>query len=293
MDITPKQFNLFSKMIRDTLGVNLGTHKTELLKSRLGKRLKALGIASFKDYYTYVTEIDQSGEELANMAAAITTNVTSFYREPHHFEFLKEVVLPEIMARNKRIRRNKIRCWSAGCSTGEEPYTIAMAIKDFIDMDSERWDVRILATDVSQKVLGVARKGVYKKESLEKLDAPTIKKHFKCGYEHKKGLVKVKKHLMDMVTVRHLNLMGKEFPFKSSFDIIFCRNVLIYFNKETQFELLGKFHRHLAPDGYLFLGHSEGLTGGVQGFNYAAPTVYTKEELAPDENLFNQGQSHG
>jgi len=262
-------------MIKDTVGVNLGSHKRELLKNRLRKRVSALGLKSFGEYYKYLQEQDLDGSEIANMSSAITTNVTSFFREADHFKFLKTQFLPALTAVRAKAGNKKIRCWSAGCSTGQEPYTIAITISEFLGAN-HGWDIKILATDVSRRVLEIAERGIYKLEHVEKLDASIVKAAFKRGTGRWEGFALVKKHLRDMVDVQYLNLMEGEMPPRNSFDFIFCRNVLIYFDKATQQAVLDKYHKCLAPDGLLFLGHSEGLAGGHKGFKYVAPAVYSK-----------------
>lgn len=274
-DVTDKQFSKFSEMIRNAIGVNLGNHKKELLKNRLRKRLNALGLSSYKDYYDYLMKHDEEGRELENMSTVITTNVTSFFREADHFDYLKDVFLPSLVEARSAGNRKKLRAWSAGCSSGEEPYTMAITLNEYFE-DRSDFDVKILATDVSTKVLEEAKRGVYKEKAIGGLDKAVVRANFMKGTGDQRGYVKVKEHVRRMVTVAHLNFMDESYPFKGPFDVIFCRNVLIYFDKKTQTRLISKFHDYLADDGRLFLGHSEGLAGGHPGFKYVAPAVYKK-----------------
>lgn len=277
MEISDKEFSLFSRIIEESSGIKLGIHKKELLKNRLYRRLNLLGLTSFSEYFRYVTEIDKTGHELTQMVTAISTNVTYFFREEDHFDFLRERVLPDIFKRKGKDGLKKIRCWSAGCSTGEEAYTIAITMCDFFNDGLRDWDIRILATDVSTKVLDTAKRGVYKLSALENVPSHLVKRNFYRGFDMCEGLTMVKRHLKEMVHIRYLNLMDDSFPFKGPFDFIFCRNVMIYFDKPTQRELLSKFHRYLDHGGHLFLGHSEGLTGTHSGFKYVAPAVYVRQ----------------
>ena len=274
-DVTDKQFSKFSEMIRSAIGVNLGSHKKELFKNRLRKRLTALGLNSYKDYYDYLINHDDEGQEFENMSTVITTNVTSFFREADHFDYLKDVFLPKVVEARTLEKRKKLRAWSAGCSSGQEPYTIAITMNEYFK-DKTDFDVKILATDVSTKVLEEARMGVYKDKSVAELDKAVVRENFLKGSGGQVGYVKVKDHLKRLVTIAHLNFMDDAFPFKGPFDFIFCRNVLIYFDKKTQAKLISRFHDYLADDGRLFLGHSEGLAGGHEGFKYVAPAVYRK-----------------
>lgn len=275
MDITDKEFFRFSRVIEESSGIKLGVHKKELFKNRLYRRLNLLGLASFSEYFRYVTEIDKTGHELTQMVTAISTNVTFFFREEDHFIYLKNRVIPELLGRKTKTGEKKIRCWSAGCSTGEEPYSISITIHE--SLNTNEWDVNILATDVSTRVLDVARKGIYKIKALDDLPSQLIKRNFYRGVGDYDGHVMVKERLKEMVRISYLNLMDRSFSFKDRFDFIFCRNVMIYFDKPTQKELLCKFHRHLDDGGHLFLGHSEGLTGTHSGFKYVAPAVYVKQ----------------
>lgn len=276
-EITDKEYNQINRIVEEAAGIKLGANKKELVKNRLRKRLSALSLTSFGDYLKYLKEGDDAGQELGKMVTLISTNVTYFFREEEHFHFLKDRVLPEIYGKKERHGVKKIRCWSAGCSSGEEPYSLAITINDYLNGNLNEMDVKILATDVSTHVLEKAVKGMYKIAALENVPSHLIKRNFYRGVNNWEGLAMVKEHLRNMVSVRFLNLMEKNYPFKGPFDFIFCRNVMIYFDKHTQKELLCKFHDRLEIGGYLFLGHSEGLTGNHSGFKYVAPAVYVKQ----------------
>ena len=274
--LSQKEYELFKSLVFEQTGIFLGEKKKELVKTRLGKRLRKTGIPTFKDYYDYVTSSESGGnEELISLIDAISTNKTSFFRENEHFNFLRETVIPEILNNSKMSGKKKIRVWSAGCSSGEEPYTLAIVLYESIK-NLYGWDLKILATDISTGMLDKASAGIYKMETIEDVPISSRRAHFQSGSGEMIGQCKVKKHLRDLIVFRRLNLMMPKYPFKGLFDFIFCRNVIIYFNKKTQEELMAKYHRYLKPGGYLFLGHSEGLTGISSGFKYIKPAVYQK-----------------
>lgn len=275
IDINDKEFGLFQRLIYNESGINLTPAKKELLKSRLMKRLRERSLDSFKEYYEYVTKKDTTGEELVSMLDCISTNLTEFFRESAHFDFLSEKVLPDLFANKRKIREKKIRIWCAGCSTGEEPYSISIMLSECREQFSG-WDTKILATDLSTRVLKKATQGIYEKERLRGVPLQMLNTYFKNGEHTLKNCYQIKDSLRDMIVFRRLNLTDEIFPFKGQFDFIFCRNVMIYFDKQTQSKLVSKFYKHLAPDGYLFLGHSESLAGTETRFRYVRPTIYQK-----------------
>jgi chemotaxis protein methyltransferase CheR len=275
IDIDDKEFSLFQRLIYNESGINLTPSKKELLKSRLMKRLREKSLVSFKEYYHYVTKGDITGEELVSMLDCVSTNLTEFFRESAHFDFLSEKVLPFLYETKKKTRNNKIRIWCAGCSTGEEPYSISMVLAKHIERLAE-WDIKILATDLSTRVLKKAMLGVYTKDQLRGLPIHMQNAYFKNGEDNLKNQCQVKDYLKELIAFRRLNLTDETFPFKGQFDFIFCRNVMIYFDKQTQAGLVAKFYKHLAHDGYLFIGHSESLAGTDTKFRYIRPTIYQK-----------------
>ena len=268
-DITADEFQRFRTLIYEESGIALGDQKRTLLASRLSKRLRDLSLDTFSAYYAKVTE-DPSREEFTRMLDLISTNKTDFFREPKHFEFLRSEILPEL-AKEKRIR-----IWSSACSTGEEPYTIAMTLVEGVESPAQ-WDFKILASDLSTRVLAKAASGVYDEERLRDVPPDALKRHFLRGRGESKGLLKVKPHLTSMIRFRRLNLMDDHFPIKTPLDLIFCRNVMIYFDRPTQETLVNKFYRYLKPGGYLFIGHSESLQWVAHPFKSVAPTIYRKE----------------
>ncbi len=275
IDINDKEFALFQQLIYDASGIFLTPAKKELLKSRLMKRLRQRSLTSFKEYYIYVTQEDTTGEELISMLDCISTNLTEFFRELAHFNFLSEKAIPALLESKRKKHEKRIRIWSAGCSTGEEPYSISMILAECIQPRHE-WDVKILATDLSTRVLKKAMEGIYTKDQLKGISLQLINTHFKKKSINNKEHYQIHDYLKDMIVFRRFNLTDEVFPFKGQFDFIFCRNVMIYFDKQTQNELISKFHKYLVPDGYLFIGHSESLAGTNNKFRYVQPTVYQK-----------------
>ena len=267
--ISNDEFERFRTLIYDESGISLSEQKRTLLASRLSKRLRDLELATFSDYYAKVTE-DPTREEFTRMLDLISTNKTDFFREPKHFAFLRERILPELES------TKRIRIWSSACSSGEEPYTIAMTLFDTV-RDPDEWDFKILASDLSTRVLAKAATGTYDEERVRDVPPEVIRRHFLRGRGKSAGLLKVKPHLAEMIQFRRLNLMDERFPIKSSLDLIFCRNVMIYFDRPTQETLVNKFHHYLKPGGYLFIGHSESLQWVRHPFKSLGPTIYQKE----------------
>jgi len=267
--ITSDEFLRFRKLIYDESGITLSDQKQTLLASRLSKRLRDLGLATFTEYYERVTG-DLTKEEFTRMLDLISTNKTDFFREPKHFDYLRERILPEL-EKDKRIR-----IWSSACSTGEEPYTIAMTLYEGV-ADPQRWDFKILASDLSTRVLAKAATGLYEAERVRDVPSEVVKRHFLRGRGDSEGLLKVKPHLASMIQFRRLNLMDDRFPIKNPLDLIFCRNVMIYFDRPTQEQLVNKFYRYLKPGGHLFIGHSESLQWVEHPFKVMGPTIYRKE----------------
>lgn len=265
-------FQQFSQLVYEQCGINLHEGKKALLQARLNKRLRATGIPTYKEYFEYVTSTRNTAE-LINFLDSVSTNLTYFFRESQHFDYLEQVLLQELIERKKSERSNRIRIWSAGCSTGEEPYTLAMCVLSRLE-EPQRWDFRILATDISTRVLEVAARGVYSDDKIQKVPAALRQIHFRrCADEEGRGEYEVAPHLKRIVSFRRLNLKDS-YPFKGPFDYIFCRNVMIYFDKKTQEDLIKRLAGYLAPGGYLFVGHSESLTGLSHPLTYVRPAVY-------------------
>jgi len=267
--ITSQEFNCFRTLIYDESGISLSQQKQSLLESRLSKRLRELGLKTFSQYYDKVTG-DATQEEFTRMLDLISTNKTDFFRESKHFDFLREVILQELLP------EKRIRIWSSACSTGEEPYTIAITLFEGVQNPQE-WDFKILASDLSTRVLAKAALGIYGEERFRSMPQEMLSRHFLRGRGDSMGCFKVKPHLTSMIRFRRLNLMDGDFPIKSPLDLIFCRNVMIYFDRPTQETLVNKFHRYLKPGGYLFIGHSESLQWISHSFISLAPTIYQRK----------------
>jgi chemotaxis protein methyltransferase CheR len=262
-------FGLFQNLIYTTAGIRLSSQKKGLLSSRLLRRLKKLGIDSLHEYYRRVKD---DNDELVEMLNCISTNTTHFFREAHHFEYLKNKIMPELL--KTRSSEKALRIWSAGCSTGEEPYSIAITVCEALG-DMHGWDIKILATDISTKVLDAAQRGIYEYEAVSDMSEDIVHRYFLKGTGENIGKIKVKDFLKDMIRFRRLNLKDGTYPFKRKVDVIFCRNVMIYFDEDMKQHVLSMFHRHLSDSGYLFLGHSETMLGS-SGFKPVFITVYKK-----------------
>jgi chemotaxis protein methyltransferase CheR len=266
--ITKTEYDHIRTLLYDESGISLGENKQPLVVSRLSKRLRDLDLESFEAYYEFVTG-DDSGAEFIRMLDLLSTNKTDFFREPKHFDYLRDRILPPL-ERDKRIR-----IWSSACSTGEEPYTIAITLHEHVKNPAS-WEMDILASDISTRVLAHAAAGLYGEDRITTVSPDIARRHFLKGRGKSAGLVKVKPHLSKLIKFRRLNLMSDTFPIKSPLDLIFCRNVMIYFDRPTQERLIAKFHRYLKPGGHLFIGHSESLQWIKHNFSTIAPTIYRK-----------------
>lgn len=272
VNITKQEFNQLAAYIKANYGIYLKEEKRALVMGRLSNVLIENNFRSFSDYYHYVIS-DKTGEEAATLVNKITTNHTYFMREPEHFHYFRDEVLPYLAT---VVQDKDLRIWSAGCSSGEEPYTLAMLIDEYFGQEKTGWDTRILATDISSKVLGKAVKGIYRHEEIAGLPAVWRLNYFKkLDHEYFVLVDKIRNEII----FRKFNLMNKVFPFKRKFQVIFCRNVMIYFDAETKYRLVNKFYDHLEHGGYLFVGHSESLgPEQIKGkFKYVMPAVYRKE----------------
>jgi chemotaxis protein methyltransferase CheR len=265
--LNDEEFQRFRKLIYDLSGINLGDAKKQLLVTRLHKRIRELGLSSFSEYREQVLN-DPSGSELTTMLNAISTNKTDFFRENAHFEFLKREVYPKL------VDQRTIRVWSAACSSGEEPYTIAMTLSEMLPNFQSR-DIKILATDLSTRVLDHAEEGLYSEQVVEPIPGPLVSKYFQAE-DHRRGrFYRIAPAIKNVIRFRRLNLMG-EFPLNTEFDFIFCRNVMIYFDKPTQGAVVNKLEKFLKPGGHLFIGHSESLIGVQTQLSYVQSSIYRK-----------------
>ncbi len=272
--MTDREFARFSEFIYDTCGIKMPPVKKTMLEARLQKRLRKLGINSFKDYSEYLFSRTGTETELVHLIDVVTTNKTDFFREPAHFDYLVSQALPELMERIGAGLRKPLSIWSAGCSSGEEPYTLAMVLSEFSEQQNISFS--ILATDICTTVLDKARLAVYDEERIDPVPLSLRRKYLLRGKGEQKGLVRIVPQLRHRITFRRLNFMDGDFGMREPMDIIFCRNVVIYFDKTTQERLLNKFYRQLIPGGYLFMGHSETLSGLDVPFVQMASTVYRK-----------------
>ncbi len=265
-----EDFQALRKLVKDVTGISLSEQKRELVYGRLARRLRALNLSSFREYRDLLS--GDGGAELVEFCNAITTNLTAFFREPHHFDHLRSDVLEPLVRKGSATRR--LRIWSAGCSTGEEPYSAAMTVLESVP-DIERWDIRILATDLDSDVLERAQRGVYAADRVRALSAERRERFFSPVSGSKEPAYEVKPELARLITFKQLNLMHP-FPHKGPLDVVFCRNVVIYFDKDTQRELIARISRLQRPGDLLFLGHSETLFKVSTDYTLISRTIYRR-----------------
>lgn len=268
-ELRPNEYELIRKLAYEKCGLDFRSGKEEMIAARIGKQIRDLKFENFRQYYNHVIE-DQTGEALTHLIDALTTNYTSFFREPAHFEFLRKRLVPRLRT------RERIEVWSAACSTGEEPYSVAFCLREELGRDAMR-RVRILATDISTKALGTARKAVYPAERLEGIREERLREWVLRGEGTWQGWYRVRGEIREAVEFGRMNLMealGKA----GQFPLIFCRNVMIYFDQATQRDLVRRLAGCLEPGGYLFIGHSESLAGTDPPLDYVQPAVYRKPE---------------
>ncbi len=271
--LTEQDFHKISDLVYKHCGINLHAGKKELVRSRLAKRVRMGNFNSFPEYIQHVLD-DNTGKEFSILIDSLSTNLTSFFREKQHYKFLREEFLPSLLERKQKKRDLRIRAWSAGCSSGEEAYSIAITLLDAIEGHGE-WDVKILGTDISTKMLDTAQKGIYDKKRIEPVTTLQKNKYLVMKRVNGRKEFEVSKSLRDIVVFKYLNLMN-DWPIKGPLDFIFCRNVMIYFDKTTQQRLINRYWDLLGSGGVLFTGHSESLTGIEHKFCYVQPTIYRK-----------------
>ena len=267
-EFTNQDFERVQKMVYDYAGIDLNDSKKNLVYNRLSKRIRFLEMQSFSSYLDYVMKIGE--EEFVHLINAVTTNLTFFFRENHHFEYLANIVIPELLKQNASSR--KIRVWSAGCSTGEEPYSIAIVLKEVVPPG---WDVKVIASDLDSNVVHTAQQGIYNIDRLKGVSDQRKKKWFQKGIGSQDGLARIKPELQDIIDFQQLNLMD-EWPIIETVDLIFCRNVVIYFDKPTQAKLFDRYANKLRANGHLFIGHSESLYKVCDRFELLGQTIYQK-----------------
>jgi chemotaxis protein methyltransferase CheR len=266
MELSERHFQKISRIVYESCGINLKEGKEALVRARLLKRLRSLRLGGFSEYIALL-EGEGGAAELPALLDVITTNKTGFFREADHFIFIRDEILPSL-------RSHRIRFWSAACSSGEEPYSLAMVLRDAMK-DLDRRDVRILATDISSRMIEHAKMGLYSREAMRDVPPQYASRFFIRTGSGNEALLSVSHEIRSLVTFSRLNLM-ENWPMKGPFDVILCRNVMIYFDRPTQERLVNRFWDILRPEGYLFVGHSEGLTGVSHRFRHVRPAIYRK-----------------
>ncbi|MDB4942177.1 MAG: Chemotaxis protein methyltransferase CheR [Labilithrix sp.] len=296
LSLEPAEFDALRTVIRDVAGIQLGSNKQQLVLGRLAPRLRALGLSTFTEYLRHL-ERDRSGAEIRELVNCITTNKTSFFREPHHFELLRTKIVPELIARAQTTGNKRIRIWSAGCSTGQEPWSIAMTLADALG-SLAGWDIRILASDLDTNVLETAERATYDDLAVGEIPLPLRRKYLEVAPN---GESRVVRPLRDLVTFRRLNLVEPStWTIRTRFDVVFCRNVAIYFDRDTQETVFRGLAAHLEPTGYLMSGHSENLhwlssvlraVGSTVHVLAGVPSAASSPSDAPGRSLAPPGRS--
>ncbi len=270
-EFTRDDFNYLRKIVNSSTGIVVADEKIDMFYSRLARRLRLLGLSDFKQYCDLIRN-EEDGFEAGQLINAITTNLTSFYREPYHFDFIADSLISEMLKADPNRRR--LRIWSAGCSSGEEPYSIAITLHH-LGLVDHGWDIEILATDIDSNVLEQAMSGVYSMEQIGKVPDQYLQSGFLRGKRARSGKVCIKPEVCSMVKFAQLNL-NSNWSLPEPVDIVFCRNVIIYFDKDSKKELVRRISENLMPGGYLFIGHSESLFGISESFELVGKTIYRK-----------------
>lgn len=272
-DMSDAEFVRLGDFIQQQCGIKMPLSKKTMLQSRLSRRLRLLRMVSYADYAEYLKSPKGNEAEIQHMIDAVTTNKTDFFREPHHFDFLSRQVLADTVHDGVRLPARHMKFWSAGCATGEEPYTLAMVLAEHALIHPD-FHFSVLATDISTKVLQEAREAVYPLERIDPIPMPLRKKYLLKSKD--KPLIKICSELRFAVQFMRLNFMDEQYAFRDTLDAVFCRNVMIYFDRRTQEKILERICRHLAPGGYLFIGHSESLSGMNLPLQLIESTIYRK-----------------
>jgi len=267
--ITDEEFNLIANYFKTAFGVNL-TNKKPLVEGRLGNYIEQLGYTNYKDYFEFAKN-DKTQDAMSGLISKLTTNHTYFLRESEHFVFFKDKILPWV---DKKLNSRDLRVWSAGCSSGQEPYTLAMITQDYLGDAASNWNSNLLASDISTKALTAAKEGVYFADELAEIPKPWLNKYFTPVDESRFA---VSERIRKEVAYRNFNLLSP-FNFKKPFHAIFCRNVMIYFDTQTKNDIIDKFYDSLLPGGFFLIGHSESLASCTHRFKYVMPSVYQKEQ---------------
>lgn len=269
LTISTEDFTRLVKFMKSTYGIDL-TKKRQLITGRLSGTLMSMGFSNFTEYVDHLLT-KKNPQDIETLINKLTTNYTFFMREESHFDFFKNTILPWL---EKTKKQRVLSIWSAGCSSGQEPYTISMILKEYFGAKASSWDTRVLATDISQKVLGIAQEGLYDEESLQNLPSGWLQKYFRKTKEP--GYYTVTPEIKSNVIFRTFNLMDP-IRFRLKFDVIFCRNVMIYFDQPTKDALVNRFYNATVPGGYLLIGHSEGLNKATTPYSYVMPATYRKK----------------
>lgn len=269
------EFNKLSHFVETNCGIKMPAAKKNMVEGRLRKRLKALSFSSYKDYLEYVFNEEKDGTEMTHMIDALTTNKTDFFREEIHFDYLTSKAIPSLQQHNTYSVHNPFRIWSAACSTGEEPYTMAIVLAEHME-NNRGPSYQIFATDISTKVLSTAQKAVYEEEKVDVIPLNIKRKYLLRNKDRSKSMVRIVPELRRQVSFHQLNFMDDSYGWPVMMDVIFCRNALIYFEKEIQENVLKKQVRHLKKGGFLFIGHSETLQGMNLPLRSVAPTIYQR-----------------
>ena len=272
MTMSDREFQLLRDLVYSRLGINLTEKKRSMLIGRLQKLLYTSGFKSFQDYYDYLVR-ESNEDAMIELINRVTTNYSFFYRGKSHFEFFSQRAFPELLETLRQRNSRDIRIWTAGCSTGEEPYMLIMMMLERLGLEYRFWDGGILATDISEKALRFAREGIYPDARVKEVPQHLQKRYFKTLPD---GQLALKDVIKREVVFRKFNLKNDVFPFEKPFQMIFCRNVMIYFDRQTRDALLQRFYEITEPGGYLFIGHSETLGRDQQKYKYIMPAVYRK-----------------
>ncbi|MCP5408360.1 MAG: protein-glutamate O-methyltransferase CheR [Chromatiaceae bacterium] len=268
---TRRDFDFLRKVSNTRTGIVVSDDKFDMFYSRLSRRVRVLGLKDFSEYCDLLSN-ETEEREVLELVNALTTNLTAFFRENHHFDYLTRTLVPEFLQRNRQYRR--LRIWSSGCSTGEEPYSLAIALQESLP-ETGGWDVRILATDIDSAVLSKAAEAVYPAERVAGVEQGRLRRWFQRGRGARSGMVRLKPEIRSLVEFYQLNLI-QEWAMSEPMDFIFCRNVMIYFDKKTRVKLVERYANNLCDGGYLFIGHSESLFNLTDRFELIGNTIYRK-----------------
>jgi chemotaxis protein methyltransferase CheR len=272
-ELSDRDFNKLSHYIFSNYGIKMPPTKKAMLQARLQSRLRETNISSFKEYCDYIFSLNTGDQEVMKMIDVVSTNKTDFYRESVHFDFMLSYILPEF---EENPRRENLKVWSSACSSGEEVYTIAMVISDFL-ADKKSFDYSILCTDISTRILAKASNAIYNEDRIDNIPLSTKRKYFLKSKSRENPTVKLIPEIQKKASYQRLNLMDEQYnSVPKDFDVVFCRNVLIYFDRPTQEKVINKLCRHLKTGGYFFLGHSESITGIDVPLKQIKPTIFKK-----------------